>query len=212
MEGLFRRLSGVYFARLAVPQRLRDDVGQTEMIESTGTRELAVARIVAGGLVMRWRHRFFELDRLKLGMEFDVLKVTTGSPVLTLGDGHLPLSSAAAASGIGEDTLLREAAGRRLKLFVRVRRVAGFALVLTDLDRNPEGGWDVPDVRRMPDEAIEQSHTGLLRSLDTPGLATSLLAGESFDEVLFGLGDNGESAFAPNATVTIGRHSIEVRG
>ena len=210
MEGLFRRRSGVYVARLAVPYRLRDAVGQTEMIESTGTRDLAIARIVAGGLVMRWRHRFLELDSLKLGMEFDVLKVTAGSLALALGDGHLPLSAAAVASGIGEDALLREAAGGGLKLLVRVHRVAGFALALAALDRNPEGGWDVPDERRMPDSAIDQVHTGLLRSLNARMLADSLLAGEDVDEVLFGLGESRESAFAPNALVAIRRGSIEM--
>ena len=47
MQNLFRRASGVWVARLAVPKRLRHVLWRSEFIESTNTRDLAIAKLVA---------------------------------------------------------------------------------------------------------------------------------------------------------------------
>lgn len=83
MGGILRRASGVYVARLTVPERHRQSLGKLEFIASTGTREIAVARIVAGQLVAEWRRRLHSLDRLNAGM--DVLQLSLGSPLLLVG-------------------------------------------------------------------------------------------------------------------------------
>ena len=63
MDGIVRRPSGVYVARVSVPERLRHVVGKTELIASTGVRDLPVARIVGGYQLATWRQRFLELGR-----------------------------------------------------------------------------------------------------------------------------------------------------
>jgi hypothetical protein len=55
VDGLFRRASGVYVARLAVPDRHRSALGKHEFMASTGSHEIAIARIVAGELLSTWR-------------------------------------------------------------------------------------------------------------------------------------------------------------
>ena len=210
MDGLSRRPSGVYVARLTVPARLRAVVGQTELITSTGARDLPLARIVAGELLAQWRRRFLDLDRLKCDMDVDILRVTAGSPALASGTGFLPLSEAAAASGLGEDSLLREAASGRIQLFARLLRCKGMRVPFDALDRNPEGGWDVPQPDQMPEQAIDEVHTGVLQLLSAPEAATHLLAGDAFDDVLFGILNDATQGFAPDLTLSLGRQSIEL--
>lgn len=117
MEGLFRRRSGVYVARLVVPARLRGIVGKREFIASTRSRSLAVARIVAGALLLEWRRRIATLSNV----DMDVLQIAAGSPSLQAA-GHISLRDAAAASGIDEDQLLREAGEGGIQLFIRSLR------------------------------------------------------------------------------------------
>ena len=51
MDSIFRRKNGVYFARLVVPVRLRLVVGKTELIASTGVRDLYLAKIVGAEIL-----------------------------------------------------------------------------------------------------------------------------------------------------------------
>ena len=61
MNGLFRR-GGVWWARLAVPPRLRVAAGRREFVMSTGTRELALGKVVAATLIAGWRKHLHSLD------------------------------------------------------------------------------------------------------------------------------------------------------
>jgi hypothetical protein len=58
VNGIFRRKSGIYFARLAVPAALRAAVGKRELIASTGLRDLTLAKVVAGAIVSGWRRHW----------------------------------------------------------------------------------------------------------------------------------------------------------
>ena len=210
MDGLSRRPSGVYVARLAVPTRLRAVVGQSELIASTGARDLPLARIIAGELLAEWRRRFLHLDRLQLRMDVDILRLTAGSPALATGTGYLPLGEASLASGIGEDSLLREAAGGRIYLFARLLRCKGMRVPFEALDRNDEGGWDVPQPGRMPGQAVDETLTGIVQILGADEVAAHLLAGQSCDCVLYGILNNPAQGFAPDHATRLDRNSIEV--
>ena len=193
-----------------MPARLRAVVGQTELIASTGARDLPLARIIAGELLAQWRRRFLHLDRLQLRMDVDILRVTAGSPALASGIGYLPLSEASLASGIGEDSLLREVASGRIHLFARLVRRKGMRVPFDALDRNPEGGWDVPQPDRMPEQAVDEHLTGVVQVLDAHEAATHLLAGDAFDAVLFGIPNDAAQGFAPDLPLSLGRQSIEL--
>jgi hypothetical protein len=107
VDGLIRRQSGVYVARLSIPERHRQHLGKLEFIASTGTRELAVARIVSGQLLAAWRRRIYDLDHLSAGM--DILQLTTGSPLLSAG-GYVSIAQASKLSGLDPDEILGLAA------------------------------------------------------------------------------------------------------
>ena len=53
MQYLSRRPSGVYVFRLAVPSHLRHVFGKREVVVTTGTKELSIAKMVAGSLAVR---------------------------------------------------------------------------------------------------------------------------------------------------------------
>src|SRR5665647_946323 len=104
MKNLFRRPSGIYFLRIAVPVQLRSVFNKREIVATTGPRELTIAKIVASAQVAQWRQRFFDSSRLMSlantsSMDHqEILKLAHGHPVLLAG-GHLTLSHACAASG-----------------------------------------------------------------------------------------------------------------
>jgi len=54
VDGIFRRKSGIYFARLVIPLGLRAAVGKRELIASTGVRDQALAKVIAGGVLAGW--------------------------------------------------------------------------------------------------------------------------------------------------------------
>ncbi|MDM0069744.1 DUF6538 domain-containing protein [Variovorax sp. J31P207] len=136
MQNLFRRPSGVYVIRLTVPERLRSTVGKREFVSSTGTRDLAVAKILAATQLAQWRQQFFDLGRLaqnQLPMDYEsILTIRDGHPALA-STGYLSLDLAAAGSGINVQLLLRVVSDGRLRLFHRPsakRRVESGMLAL----------------------------------------------------------------------------------
>ncbi len=92
MQNLLRRPSGIYVLRIVVPALLCHVYKKREVIASTGTRELALAKIVAGSQAAQWRQKFFEATRLLSGanqkqMQYDeILRIAQGRPAL-LGGG-----------------------------------------------------------------------------------------------------------------------------
>jgi hypothetical protein len=124
MQGLFRRPSGVYFLRISVPISLRPIFEKREVIASTGTTELAIAKLVAGAEAAQWRQRFFDAGRLSslagtfMTNDQELIRIAQGHPTLHSG-GHLTVTEAATACGLSPTVLLGEAAESRLSLFVR---------------------------------------------------------------------------------------------
>ena len=167
MQNLFRRPSGSYVLRLTVPVHLRQVIGKREIIVTTGTSELCIAKMVAGALATQWRQRFFESERLlslstNRSMPYqEILKLAQGHPLLLAG-GHLQLSHAASASGITVTDLLRASGNGRLGLYVRPGGVRGYLLPLGALDFDDPamgfaGGFVVPGEAQMPASAVEGS-------------------------------------------------------
>ena len=215
MEGIVRRPSGVYVARLMVPRRLRPLVGKTELIATTGVRDAAVARIVGGQLLMGWRLRFLELERMLLGGDIDVMRALSGSPQLALG-GHLPLAEAAIASGIPQDTLLRLAADRKLHLYLEAHRsTPGHRLGVDELEVDivdDEGirGRVIPTPGQMPDAARRITFTGVLAVPDSATAARGLLTGGTVETVVFAIPGGGRDVFVPDDAVVLTRENIRL--
>lgn len=226
MHNLVRRPSGYYALRLAVPKDLRAYLNKTEIIESTGTRELALAKIIAGTAGARWRERFLELRRLKTVASIDamtpedILRLTSGSPALH-GATYLPLDLAARASGIAEEHLLLLASEGTLGLWCRVGRVQGVlipeaSLEVVEPSMGRSGGLVIPPRGQLPAGAVDHVADGALRidQSDVRPLVSALLAGaESAELVAFATGPEGTQqpwVFVPSEPVTVGRKMLEV--
>ena len=85
MQGLFRRPSGIYFLRISVPKLLRNIFGKCEVIDSTGTTELAIAKMVAGSQAAQWRQHFFNAGRLS---SLASLLMTNDQELIRIAQGH----------------------------------------------------------------------------------------------------------------------------
>ncbi|RVT82465.1 site-specific integrase [Inhella crocodyli] len=212
MDGLQRRPSGIYVARLAVPEHLRKQVGQRELIRSTGTKELALAKIVAGQLLSSWRQQLFDLERMASSPEFDIDRALVGSPLLS-AKGHLDLETAARVSGLGVQALLLAAAEGRLQLFVRAVGLSGYVLKRSNLDRDvidDRGAYSliVPPPHKMPSEAAFVRMSAVLSVPDGAELASALLAGRPACIVLLDDADDPSNVFAPDQPIDVGPRDL----
>lgn len=223
MQNLFRRPSGIYVLRIAVPAQLRQVFNKREIIASTGTRELAIAKMVAGAQATQWRQRFFDsvqllLQKATLKMDHqEILKIAHGHPVL-LTEGHLSIRHASNASGIDPSMLLRKAGDGTLPLFYRAGPLVGYLLQIDKLElTNPEigrtGGFVIPTVTQMAENAIPHLGQGLLKIpvMDIPGITAALLAGDEVVALLaFELPEKPGMLFIPNDSVNTGLDGIVV--
>ncbi len=205
---LYRRPSGIYAVRLAVPLRHRAAIGKGELHLTTGTRTLAVAKTVASAMLLHWRERFLSLERLQ---RMDIERLVTGSPKL-VGSGFLRLTEAVETAGLSEEDVLREAAEGRVRLYSRVAGVSGHLVPLDALDANPEtvGAYDVPKPAQMPVSAVQVSHAGLVKVRHGNATSTLLLEQRAVNVVLFDLPERPGWAFAPENPVCVTRSNIEV--
>lgn len=175
----------MWFVRLVVPLplRLRRLAGRTEFVHSTGTHHLAVAKVVASGLLAQWRGQLLDLDRLAMGdtatNHTSIIKIADGHPTLAL-PGHLSLDLAAAASGMSAEYLFKSALEGRIGLFWRSAGQPGYSLPLASLqpDDMQLGSLEVPHPARMPASAKRVAPTGPLPipADALPGLVEALPA------------------------------------
>ena len=217
MQNLLRRPSGIYVVRLTVPERLRALVGKRELVATTGSRDLQLAKIVASTMLAQWRRRFFDLDRLAASNipvnQDTIIKIAEGHPLL-LTAGCMPLDHASAASGIDASALLRRAMDNHLTVFYRLGGVAGHLVPFEEFKvDDPEIGTRlVPHPHEMPERA--QAHVAhgplALPRDDAPSVIGALLAGaDDVGVVVFESGRAG-IAFVPGAVVQVRRDSLEV--
>lgn len=103
MNHLSRR-GGMWWARLVVPNRLRDAAGRREFTQSCRTHELAVAKLASAILISCWRRQILALESGR--MNFNILKLLDTSLTLAAG-GHIPISIAAESIGAGGQYWIR---------------------------------------------------------------------------------------------------------
>lgn len=204
----YRRPSGVYVLRLSVPRHLRAVVGRTEIHESTQCRDLATAKILIAARVAHW---FTEFQRRSGKVPaMDLNQLLTGSPRLGT-PGYLSLQGASEATGLDVEDLLREVEQERLSLFLRASQLQGHVVPADCLELDqPEGIYAIPGPSRMPPEATQTCHSGLLRVRGASAYATALLKGEKPVSVAFDLPGQSGSVFVPDADVLMRLESLEL--
>ncbi|WP_084360626.1 site-specific integrase [Hydrogenophaga palleronii] len=219
MQNLERRPSGVYVARLTVPMRLRTVVGASTLVASTGSRNLAVAKMLAAEQIARWRRHLFDLDRLSLmGPSMtpeNILKIADGHPLLLAG-GYIPLVQAATIIGLTTHDLLRQAAEGRLALHCRLQGEAGYRTPFWSFEPDdPELGTVlVPRTCYRPPESKLHRAFGMYRiPQDETTSAANLLLTEGAVTIL-AFADSSAStddlAFVPERIFELTDQLIEV--
>lgn len=219
MENLFRRPSGIWVARLAVPARLRQLLGRHEFIQSTRATDPAIGKLIGSALLAGWRRQLLDADRASGRNLMDIedenlLRVIDGTPAL-LGASHLPLPVVAAASGIGVDELLRQAAIGSMRLFVRHVAAPGHVLPYRDLpiDDGELGTRLVPSPEDMPASARRNHASGALPLLDDDARhAANTWLADPEAQLTFHLLDAGRAGwvFAHDEAAALTRDAVEV--
>jgi integrase len=219
MQNLERRPSGVYVARLTIPNRLRSVLGATVFVSSTGTRSLEVAKLVACELIAGWRRHLFELDRLSLlrspMTQESLLKIADGHPLLLAG-GHIPLTQAALVLGLRPEDLLRQAADGRLALYCRLQGEMGYQTPFGTFEPDdPELGTVlVPGPENRPAAARTHRAFGIYQvpQDEVAGVANQLLTDGLAAIVAFAVPvtSDGRLAFVPEKTFQLTEQLAEV--
>lgn len=155
---MYRRPSGVYVVRLAVPQRLRQQVGRRELHVSTGLRDWPIAKIAAARILIELRQRLMTLD---------IESLAVPSPLLG-GDGLLSIPDAAKAIGLPESALLCELLNERAELYTLAGNWPGWRVTdLTDVERDYDGSFIMNDVKQRGERSMLTEHVRPLRSAQT---------------------------------------------
>lgn len=209
MDGLFRR-GGIWSARLVVPPRLRGRAGRREFIQSTGTHEHVVGKLVAATLLSGWRRQLYEWERGSLDNE-KLLQLVEGRHAIGL-TRHISFKDAATACGMDRSALVGYVDSDHLDVFVRLgANAGGFVLPKDLLEPNDamlgrDGGLIVPNQDRMPLIAQETNfHGQVLRVTDGWAIAGEVLAGNltSVDLVLLDAPVPKDWVFAPSETIHV---------
>lgn len=196
---IYRRPSGMYCARLVVPERLRPVVGKAELHASTGSRTLAVAKAVAASVLAHWREKLLALDRM------DVTKIALGSPSL-VGGGYLRMAEASAASGFTEDELLQKASEGRLSLYVHLAGQLGHFVSREAVQGDPDAF--VGDHRAMPVASEERFFTGPIAPCQPRDVAGVLLVVPGASVQVFEQGRHAPFVFVADTAVSLSRGSL----
>ncbi|WBY04058.1 site-specific integrase [Ramlibacter tataouinensis] len=203
---MFRRPSGVYFARMAVPRRLRERVGKTELIQSTGCRCAAVAKVIAAAILASWRRSLHDFD---FGTQVDILQLQAGSPLLQVAQ-YLSLAEASSAAGIDAASLLRAAAEGRLGLFIDPGLQAGFFLPRSAFEYDRLTGiYEVPAAAHVPN-AVPVEHPGVVQlyAADVAVIAGKLIDGQDCELVAFARPGNPNTAYCPTGGLRVNQSNL----
>lgn len=181
---LYRRASGVYAVRLAVPARLRLLLGKGELHSSTGSKDWATAKLVALRILFDWRQHFMILD---------IDRLAVSSPLLQ-DDGLLSIPDAAKAIGLPESALLSELMAEGADLCTQAQHWPGWQVRdLHEIDRDHDGAFVLNDVEQQGERVI---CTAPVRAYNTAATVAALLAASASQESLFRL--TGSAAFWPD--------------
>jgi hypothetical protein len=179
MEGIFRRGS-VWWARLVVPTRLRAAAGRREFVQSTGTPDLMLARVIGSALLATWREQLVQSEHGTVIGE-KLLKLVDGGQALE-GLDFISLGDAHAQAGVDRLRVLGAAASKRFPLYaVRANEVRGLFVPVDDLDlNNPRAG--VAGGYVVPSSTCDQLENAefipkptRLKLLDSGGIAAEVL-------------------------------------
>jgi integrase len=214
MTNHLARRGGIWWARLAVPARLRQAAGRREFTQSTRTHELHVAKLVAAVMLAEWRKQLMTLEARV--MNTAVSKLLEAAPSLEVG-GTVSIDHACQL-GVDRDVLLRFAAAGRLPLYCRIAcehgylvdSAPGFDAVL-HYD-GATGEREIPPPAYLPASAVETLKSGPLLLPDSKELANAIVTErlESVDLVALQAPGDRKRFFVPDRPIKVQAGQLEV--
>lgn len=119
MAYFYRRSSGLFYARIRVPETLRSHFSTQELRRSLNTTDRALARHLALAAALQWKAEF-----ARLSGEMDLVKLSAGSPLL-LSSGMVKLADAATEMGLSVQELFGQFKAGKLALSFQANGVMG---------------------------------------------------------------------------------------
>lgn len=186
---LYRRSSGIYAVRIAIPQRLRALIGKGEVHTSTGLRDLGAAKLAALKIQTHWREKLMVLD---------IQRLASTAPLFQ-GGGLISICEAAGVMGLSNGVLLSELRNESSELFTQARNWQGWNISdLWGVERDHDGTFVLNDVERV---GTQQSLSAVVRAFDAAVTTAALLTEGASTESIFRL--SGSGAFWPTSEVQV---------
>jgi integrase len=172
-SGLYRRSSGIYVVRIAIPRRHRTAIGQNELHVSTGIRDWNRAKLEGLRIQLKWHEHFMSLDKSTL---------IAAKPLLQ-GDGLVSIEEAARLLGLSPVSLLTELLNAKSTITSFATEWACWQVDdLYGIAKESDGAFVVNDVESS---GTRQIFTGAVRPLDSVSAIGQLIATGSFSADIF---------------------------
>lgn len=173
-DNLYRRSSGIYVVRIAVPARYRLYTGQREIHASTETNDIRKARAIAAGLLVVWQRCLGEYQKL------DREKLVSSAPALA-GEGMISLAEFCGLTSASLQQVAQRLLDTNIPLFwLADGRPAYYVEDLSLVDKDdPEASGFVLD--SAINIGIRGSLNGYIQPLVTSRILRQIIAGEPLD-------------------------------
>lgn len=172
-SGLYRRRSGIYAIRLAVPVRLRTWVGRKEIHVSTRLTDWNAAKLAALRIQVSWRERWMALD---------IERLTTSNPLL-LDTGVIPVTAAAAVIGLSVDALLAEMLNQQADIYLQAENWrCWYVDAVNNIAQEASGAFVMNEVEAV---GVQKIYAGLVRAYRTAPAISALISRGQFQDAIF---------------------------
>lgn len=173
-DNLYRRSSGIYVVRIAVPARYRLYTGQREIHASTETNDIRKARAIAAVLLAVWQRCLGEYQKL------DREKLVSSAPALA-GEGMISLAEFCGLTSASLQQVAQRLLDTNIPLFWLADGHPAYYvedLSLVDKDDPEDSGFIIDSAINI---GIRGSLNGYIQPLVTSRILRQMIAGEPLD-------------------------------
>ncbi|HCT8201354.1 TPA: site-specific integrase [Klebsiella pneumoniae] len=173
-DNLYRRSSGIYVVRIAVPARYRLYTGQREIHASTETNDIRKARAIAAVLLAVWQRCLGEYQKL------DREKLVSSAPALA-GEGMISLAEFCGLTSASLQQVAQRLLDTNIPLFWLADGHPAYYvedLSLVDKDDPEASGFIIDSAINI---GIRGSLNGYIQPLVTSRILRQMIAGEPLD-------------------------------
>ncbi|EMO7189676.1 TPA: tyrosine-type recombinase/integrase [Escherichia coli] len=173
-DNLYRRSSGIYVVRIAVPARYRLYTGQREIHASTETNDIRKARAIAAVLLAVWQRCLGEYQKL------DREKLVSSAPALA-GEGMISLAEFCGLTSASLQQVAQRLLDTNIPLFWLADGHPAYYvedLSLVDKDDPETSGFIIDSAINI---GIRGSLNGYIQPLVTSRILRQMIAGEPLD-------------------------------